>query len=67
MTATVSQAVDHGTIVIVYIVEDGRVTPVYFDHRMFWNMAEAEDYRIVGREVVLHEEEDGQRIEFLNG
>ena len=48
MIGTVGKIEDHDSIVIVWVESDERILPVYFDHRPFKNLWEAEDGDIVG-------------------
>jgi len=63
MVGTVGKIEDHGSVVIVWVESDERILPVYFDHRPFKNLWEAEDGDIVGREVEYDEENNS--FEFL--
>ena len=70
ITGKVTDIVDHGTIVQMFVKTKRRKRPIIvvnFDHRQFWNMYEAEGSVVLGREVeVIGEEFGDQRVEFLD-
>lgn len=62
----VSSVVDHGTIVQLMVEkDDGGVSPVNFDHRMFYNMWEdLGRVNLKGQKVIVHGEPFEQWLEF---
>jgi hypothetical protein len=53
-----------GTIVQVFV--DERPFVINMDHRMYWQMHEAEEGNILGRKIKVHGDEFNQTIEFVN-
>lgn len=64
MQGTITKVENHGTIVMVWIENKENSIPVYFDHRPFHNMVEAEGRDILNREVEYDPET--KAIEFLS-
>ena len=53
---------NQGTIVRVLVDETPFV--INMDHRMFQHMYEDEDGNLIGRDIKVHDDDCGQRIEF---
>jgi hypothetical protein len=65
LTGTIADVVDHGSIVQLILVVEGRLVPVHFDHRPFRWLLEGEQcgpQELIGRVVQY----DGESVEFLD-
>ncbi len=63
----VESVIDHGSIIQLLVITDkGRLYPVNFDHRMFWNMWEGLGrVNLKGQKVIVHGEQFvDQSVEF---
>ena len=56
MQGTITKVEDHGSIVMVWVENEEDSIPIYFDHRPFYNMAEAEGGDILNRQVEYDDE-----------
>ena len=66
MVGKVFHIENHGTIVIVWIKNEEGRHPIYFDHRPFANLSEAEDGNIIGREVEYDTSGEENILKFLD-
>ena len=57
---------NHGTIIMVWVENEDGVYPIYFDHRPFSNMWEAEGGDIVGRQVEYDNSGEEDTMKFLD-
>jgi hypothetical protein len=64
MQGIITKVENHGTIIIVWIENEEDSIPIYFDHRPFGHMAEAEGGDIINRQVEYDAET--KAIEFLD-
>ncbi len=63
----VESVTDHGSIIQMLVITDqGKLYPVSFDHRMFYNMWEdLGRVNLNGQKVIVHGEQfEGQTVEF---